>query len=72
MNASSAPGEERRHEYRTLWNRKVAGFTLHTFSEDYRELHTEFLDYEGNTLHTFSVTKRKRRGEQANLVEPVD
>jgi len=45
------------HAYTTVWNQKVAGFTHHTFSSDYTQLATDFISYEGNTLHSFTVTK---------------
>ena len=45
------------HVYKTLWNQKVAGFTLHTFSEDYSTLTTDYVSYTGETIHSFSVTK---------------
>jgi len=47
--------------YKTLWNQKVAGFTLHTFSDDYASLQTDYLDYTGSTVHTFSVQKGANR-----------
>ena len=49
------------HVYKTLWNQKVAGFTLHTFSDDYASLQTDYLDYTGSTVHTFSVQKGANR-----------
>lgn len=45
------------HTYQNVWTQKVAGFTLHTFSEDFKELKTEFISYTGEVLRTFSVTK---------------
>lgn len=47
-----------RHSYKTVWNSKVAGFTLHTFSADLKELTTDFYDYTGAVIHSFTVTKR--------------
>ena len=41
----------------TVWNQKVAGFTLHTFSEDYTSLTTEYVSYQGVTVHSFTVAK---------------
>ena len=49
------------HQYRTLWNQKVAGFTLHTFSDDYSSLTTEYIDYQGSTIHSFTVKKADRK-----------
>mmetsp|Transcript_69783 Transcript_69783/g.141287 ORF Transcript_69783/g.141287 Transcript_69783/m.141287 type:complete len:395 (-) Transcript_69783:152-1336(-) len=43
----------------TVWEQKVAGFTLHTFSTDFQELKTQFLDYHGKVLHQFSVKRGK-------------
>ena len=43
----------------TVWEQKVAGFTLHTFSTDFKELKTQFLDYQGKVLHQFSVKRGK-------------
>ena len=31
------------HSSDTVWNRKVAGFTLHTFSEDFSTLKTDYI-----------------------------
>ena len=47
-----------RHSYKTVWNSKVAGFTLHTFSADLKELTTDFYSYTGAVVHSFTVTKR--------------
>ena len=49
---------EGRHRYESIWNSKVAGFTLHTFSEDLKSLTTDFYDYTGSVVHSFTVTKR--------------
>lgn len=45
------------HSWKSNWNRKIGGFTLHTFSEDFKSLKTEFVSYSGRVLHSFSVTK---------------
>lgn len=45
------------HQYTQVWNNKIAGFTTHTFSSDYSSLTTDFYDYNGNNIHTFTVTK---------------
>lgn len=45
------------HSYEQVFNAKVSGFTLHTFSDDYKTLTTDFLDTTGKTLHSFTVTK---------------
>ncbi len=46
-----------RHEYETVWNQPVAGFTLHEFSDDYQSITTEFVSYQGETLRTVIVRK---------------
>lgn len=43
--------------YELVWDKKIAGFTLHTFSSDLSELTTEYLDYQGNSLRSFTVKK---------------
>lgn len=40
-----------------VWEQKVAGFTLHTFSDDYTKLRTDYISNEGTTVHSFTVTK---------------
>lgn len=45
------------HTYKALYNDRISGFTLHTFSDDYTTLTTDFLDTDGNTLHSFRVSK---------------
>lgn len=47
------------HSYQTQFNTKTAGFTLHTFSDDLRSLTTDFYDYTGKALHSFTVDKRR-------------
>jgi len=47
------------HSYETQFNQKVAGFTLHTFSDDLKSLTTDFYDYTGKVLHSFTVDKRR-------------
>ena len=53
------------HVVKSLFNQKVAGFTLHTFSADYAELTTEYVTFEGTTVHSFTVKKGARRGRGA-------
>jgi hypothetical protein len=36
---------------------KVAGFNLHTFSDDMQQLTTDFIDYTGKVIHSFTTTK---------------
>jgi hypothetical protein len=45
------------HQYRTVFNQKVAGFTTHTFSSDFSQLTTNYVDAEGNMIHSFTVTR---------------
>ena len=45
------------HTYETVWNQKVAGFTLHTFSADYQSLKTDYVTYTGAIVNSFTVTK---------------
>lgn len=46
------------HSYQTVWNKKVAGFTQHSFNSDYSQLTTNFIDYLGNIVHSFTVNKQ--------------
>mmetsp|Transcript_2345 Transcript_2345/g.3140 ORF Transcript_2345/g.3140 Transcript_2345/m.3140 type:complete len:427 (+) Transcript_2345:15-1295(+) len=50
-------GQVKSHSYETVFNEKVAGFNLHTFSDDLQTLTTAFVDYQGNTIHSFSSVK---------------
>lgn len=45
------------HNYHAIFNAHKSGFTIHTFSDDYKTLDTQYLDTDGNILHTFTVTK---------------
>lgn len=45
------------HSYTTLFNSKTAGFTTHTFSEDFTTLTTNFVSYTGTILRSFTVNK---------------
>lgn len=45
------------YTYQTVYNTKTAGFTLHTFSADFSYLTTDFVSYNGATLHSFNVYK---------------
>ena len=45
------------HTYQTIYNNKIAGFTLHTFNEDFTSLTTELITYDGNVIHTFTQDK---------------
>lgn len=46
------------HSYSSIWNSKVAGFTLHTFNSDFTTLRTDYLKYDGSIVHTFTVDKK--------------
>ena len=45
------------HSYQTVFNDKIAGFTIHTFSDDLTQLTTDYISYAGDTLHSFTVTR---------------
>jgi hypothetical protein len=40
-----------------VWNKKIAGFTSHTFSDDFTQLTTDFWDYQSNKIYSFTITK---------------
>lgn len=46
-----------KHTYSTIWNKKVAGFTLSTFSSDFQSLTTKFISYDGTVIHQFTSLK---------------
>lgn len=46
------------HSYHTVYNNKVAGFTTHTFSDDFSSMTTNFVTNTGAIVHTFAVNKR--------------
>merc|ERR1712050_736536 len=56
-NSTSAISSANGHSYRQVWGSKTAGFTLHTFSNDFKTLTTNFVSYTGETLHSFSVQR---------------
>lgn len=45
------------HTYKSLYNAKVSGYTLHTFNDDYTVLTTQLLDTSNTVLHEFNITK---------------
>ncbi|GAB5367208.1 hypothetical protein AAMO2058_001210000 [Amorphochlora amoebiformis] len=45
------------HSYQKVWNKKVAGFTSHSFNLDLTTLTTDFIDYKGDKIHSFTVSK---------------
>ena len=42
------------HTYQTVFNLKVAGFTTHAFNDDYSELLTKYVSYDGEIIHSFT------------------
>ena len=54
---SSSSSSSSSHKYATVWNKKVAGFTLSTFSADFKTLTTKFISYQGTVIHKFTVNK---------------
>lgn len=50
------------HSYESIWSRKVAGFSSHTFSSDLESLTTTFWDYNGMSIYNFTVTRGKGPG----------
>lgn len=40
-----------------VWNQKVAGFTLSTFSADFQSLTTQFISTSGSVVHSFTSTR---------------
>jgi len=53
----SSSSSSSKHVYSTVWNKKVAGFALSTFSSDFKTLKTQFISSSGTVLHTFTVTR---------------
>jgi len=45
------------HTYKQIYNHKVSGFTLHTFSSDLSTLTTDLIGVDGKSMYSFSVTK---------------
>ena len=43
---TTAAGVASSHTYQSVWNNKVAGYTLHTFSNDYKTLRTDYVTYQ--------------------------
>mmetsp|Transcript_60892 Transcript_60892/g.181433 ORF Transcript_60892/g.181433 Transcript_60892/m.181433 type:complete len:412 (+) Transcript_60892:91-1326(+) len=43
----------------SVFRQKTAGFTAHTFSEDFTTLKTDYISTNGEVLHSFTVTKGK-------------
>lgn len=48
------------HSYATVFNKQVAGFTLHTFSDDFSTLTTDFYSYTGDVVYSFDVVKQTK------------
>ena len=51
------PDQSSGHTYTTVFNQAVAGFTTHTFSDDYSSLLTEYVAYTGDVLYSFTSYK---------------
>lgn len=45
------------HTYQSVFNQKVAGFTLHTFDASYMKLTNEYVSYTGEVVHSFTISK---------------
>ena len=58
-----APGLSGYQKETKIWGLSTPGFTLHTFSSDFTTLTTEYLDYTGQSLHSFKVTKASLAGD---------
>jgi len=52
-----ANGTRGGHTYKQIYNHKVSGFTLHTFSEDLTQLTTNLIGIDGQSMYSFTVTK---------------
>ena len=50
-------GNSGHNRYQTVWCEIVAGFTRHTFSDDFQSLTTDFVDYAGNVIRSFTVQR---------------
>ena len=48
---------KKRHDYTTVWNEKIAGFTTHEFSTDFTSMVTRFIAYNGEELYKFTSYK---------------
>lgn len=46
------------HNVTDVWDKKLAGFTIHTLSADASSLTTEFIDYQGNVHHQIVSNRR--------------
>lgn len=68
MDATAAAAEEAartealktasdQYQYTEVFNEKVAGFTYHQFNDDLTELTTNFVDYTGKIIHSFTINK---------------
>jgi len=45
------------HKVEELFYKRVSGFTVHTFSDDFSSLTTNYLDTNGNSIHSFVTSK---------------
>merc|ERR1712032_838713 len=53
----SFPAVKGESNFKMIWNTKAAGFTLHTFNEDFATLTTQFVSVSGDVVHSFDVQK---------------
>ena len=60
------------HTYETVWNQKVAGFTLHTFSDDYQSLETQYIDYTGAVVHVHHKGGAPSPGRAVAVADAVE
>jgi hypothetical protein len=58
LGMTSCPSYSRStHSCQLVFQQTVAGYTTHTFSDDYNELYTYIYNYNGELLHSLSVRK---------------
>ena len=57
LNISAKDNGHLGHTYKSLYYKKVAGFTLHTFSSTFKSLTTDYYSHDGTILHSFKVEK---------------
>lgn len=62
LGATSCTKENPNHNCQLVYQKIVAGYTTHTFSDDFKVLHHYIYDYAGNLLHSAN-TKKGTGGE---------
>jgi len=55
--ANSCGGDNQWHSCEIIYQKTIAGYSYHTFNDDFTELTTYLLDYSGNLLHSVTTTK---------------